>query len=156
MDTYFFEQPFKALWKGFSVFITFLSGIFLKGFSVSVILPTACVYLFSNLYDYFEIAFYKEEKIPKIRLYSLVIFFVMLLVAILIFIVFTSDNNNIKQYVEKFYWVLYLVCVPEWLIPLIDGFRGQKDKIMKVSNINDRKFKSDDAYKVMKNTIIKQ
>lgn len=153
MDTYFFENPAKAIIKFVFIFITYLGSIVMKEFSISIVLPTIAIYFISNSFDYFDIAFYRADKVRRLRNAALVIFFLMLIIAVGAFCVITATNNKIVQFVKSNYCIWYLICSVIWIIPLVDGFRGQFDKIRKSSDRISDYMTSDKAYQVMRQAV---
>ena len=100
MDTYFFDNPPKAIMKGSFLLITYIGSILFKQFTVDVILPTVLLYFLSNMSDYAELAFMKEDKVKKIRYWSLGIFVAMLFASILVFCVYTTGNTYVLTVVN--------------------------------------------------------
>ena len=151
MDTYFFDEPAKAIMKAAFLLITYLGSILFESFTIPLILPTVLIYFLSNVSDYAELAFSKCDKVAKIRLWSFVIFLAMILVSICTFCVMITDNRSIISFVNKYYYIFYLLCATTWMIPLIDGIRGQWDRIKNSSKVIEGKIRSDRAYEVVKN-----
>lgn len=149
MDTYFFDNPAKAIMKGSFLLVTYMGSILFKQFSIEVILPTILIYFLSNMSDYAELAFMKEDKIGKIRYWSLVIFLVMLFAAIITFVLFTTDNPKLQNIVNHYYGIFYILCFLVWFIPMFDGIRGQCDKIRISSVVIEKQFPSDSSYTIM-------
>ena len=149
MDTYFFDNPPKAIMKGTFLLITYIGSILFKQFTVDVVLPTVLLYFLSNMSDYAELAFMKEDKVKKIRYWSLGIFVAMLLMAVLVFCVHTTGNTYVLTIVNRWYVVFYALCSVVWFIPFFDGIRGQCDKIRSSSVVTEQFFHSERAYNVM-------
>lgn len=62
MDTYFFDSSAKAITKWAFLLLTYLGSILFKQFSLSVILPTVFIYFLSNLFDYIDLAFLRNQS----------------------------------------------------------------------------------------------
>lgn len=146
MDTYFFDNPPKAIMKGSFLLVTYIGSIVFKQFSVAVVLPTVLIYFLSNMSDYAELAFMKEDKVKKIRYWSLGIFVGMLFIAVITFCLYTTDNERVKTIVESCYGIFYILCFFVWAIPMYDGVRGQYDKIRASSDIVEKQIHSERAY----------
>ncbi len=156
MDTYFFDKPGKAIMKACFLLVTYIGSILFKNFTVTLVLPTVLIYFLSNATDYAELAFFKSDKVKKIKYWSLAIFLIMIFVAILTFCMLTTDNSQIINYVEKYYGVFYFICIMVWAIPLIDGIRGQCDEIRKSSEDISEQMQSSRAFDVTKKTIVEK
>lgn len=153
MDTYFFDTPSKAIIKFVFLLITYLGSIVMKEFTISVVLPTVAIYFVSNSFDYCDIAFYRTDKVRRLRKAALIIFVVMLIIAVGAFCLIYATNDKIVKFVEGNYGMLYLVCSVIWAIPLVDGVRGQFDKIRKSSDGISDYMASDTAYNVMRQAV---
>ncbi len=149
MDTYFFDNPKKAIIKGSFLLTTYMGSILFKQFSVTVVLPTVFIYFLSNMSDYIELAFMKEDKVKTIRYWALGIFMVMLFTVIITFCLYTTDNPVIQAKVNSYYGIFYILCIGVWFIPIFDGVRGQCDKIRTSSVVIEQQLHSDRAYTVM-------
>lgn len=149
MDTYFFDIPAKALMKAAFLLVTYIGSILFKTFDISIVLPTILIYFLSNISDYAELAFMRTDKVKKIRISSLWIFLGIVVISIFAFCIFTTENETVLSYANKFYYVFYILCATIWAIPLIDGLRGQVDEIQHSSEIISQQLQSDRAYQVM-------
>lgn len=149
MDTYFFDNPLKAIIKGGFLLFTYISSILFKHFTIAVVLPTVLVYFLSNLSDYAELAFLRVDKVKTIRLWSLVIFVGMLIASIITLALYSVDNQDIIVWVEKYYWIFYVVCAFVWALPMCDGIRGQRDMIHNSSSFVENQAMSNIGYNVM-------
>lgn len=154
MDTYFFDSPAKALVKWCFLLITYFSSIILKQFSLAVVLPTVFIYLLSNLVDYIELAFMKQNKTRLIKNISFFIVLVLTATAIFVFSVYSNSNIKVNSFLEKNYFLVYIFCAVIWLIPLIDGIRGYLDQNKKASDKTAQDLQSAIAYDNMVQSII--
>lgn len=153
MDTYFFDKPGKAIMKACFLLVTYIGSILFKKFTIALVLPTVLIYFLSNATDYADLAFFKSDKVKIIKYWSLAIFLIMILVAIVTFCMLTTDNPQIIKIVEDYYYVFYFICVMVWAIPLVDGIRGQCDEIRKSSEDISKQMQSNRAFEVTKKTI---
>lgn len=153
MDTYFFDNPKKAILKAMFLLVTYFGSIVFKQFAIPIVLPTVLIYFLSNISDYIELAFMRVDKVKKIRIASLWIFLAMALIAVLTFCIYTTDNTKIQAFADKIYYVFYILCISVWAIPLIDGIRGQFDEIRNSSEIVSKQMTSDRAFQVMNQSV---
>lgn len=149
MDTYFFDNPPKAIMKASFLLVTYIGSILFKQFQINIILPTVLVYFLGNMADYAELAFMRKDKVKKIRDWALWIFLAMVFIAIITFCIFTTDNTSVHDFVNRFYYLFYILCIGVWGIPLVDGVRGQFDEIRKSSKIVEQQIQSGRAFQVM-------
>lgn len=151
MDSYFFDRPLKAIVKGGFLLITYIGSICFKQFSIGVVLPTVLLYFLSNISDYAELAFMDTFKTVKIKGWSLVIFLFMLVSAVVTFCLMSTDNVEIKNFVNGYYGIIYVICSVVWLIPMVDGIRGRFDQILSSGKAMEQQAHSSRAFEVMKN-----
>lgn len=153
MDTYFFDNPPKAIIKFVFLLITYFGSIVMKEFTISIVLPTVAIYFVSNSFDYCDIAFYRTDKVLRLRIVALMIFVLMLIIAVGAFCLINATNKEIVEFVENNYRIIYLICSVIWAIPLVDGLRGQFDKIKKSADRISDYMTSDTAYQVMRQAV---
>ena len=135
--------------KGSFLLITYIGSILFKQFSIDVVLPTVLIYFLSNMSDYAELAFMKDDKVRRLRCWAFVIFLMMLFSAIITYCIYTTDNVLIINCVQKCYGIFYLLCIAVWFIPMYDGVRGQFDKIRNSATVTEQQIQSQRAYSVM-------
>lgn len=153
MDSYFFDSPRKALVKFAFILVTYLASIIVKEFSIPIILPTVAIYFLSNIFDYFDIAFSRTDKVPRIRYAALIITVLMVILAVGAFALFNATNPNIIKFVNEYHFIVYLVCSVIWAIPLVDGVKCQCDQIRKSSFRFSEYMASDSAFQIMKQEV---
>lgn len=155
MDTFFYDNPMKAIIKAGLLLFTYCGMIF-KDFSIEIVLPTVFLFFLTNIYDYGELAFVPSSKSKKIRDWSLVIFIFFLVSIVVTYCFFTTDNESIKNFANKYYIIFYLIAAVVWLIPFCDGIRGRLDLNCKEAQNVVKSYQSNNAYNVMVKSINKK
>lgn len=155
MDTYLYDSPPKAFTKWGFLLLTYAASIFFKEFTLEIIMPTVFLYFLSNIADYADIAFIRNDKVKVVKNFALGIFIVMVICAVLAFAVWNSNKENINIFMKNYYGIVYIVSSIVWAIPLIDGIKSQTDKNRQEAIINNKKVKSDIAFEAMKQSIYK-
>ncbi len=154
MDTCLYDSPLKAFMKWIFLLITYFGSICFKSFSISLVLPTVFIYFASNIYDYADLAFVRKDKTATIKNYSLGIFVYLVLCAVLSFTVCHTENTSIQDFVNRYYFIIYICCAIVWVVPFIDGIKSQTDKNRREAIAVEEKMKSSYAYSIMENAII--
>ena len=150
MDVYLYDSPPRAFIKWGSLFITYLASIIFKEFTIEVVMPTVFLYLLSCITDYADVAFVRTDKSRGIKNYALGIFIGIFICIVVTFAMWISNISGVKEFLNSYYGIIYLVCAVFWAIPLIDGVKAQTDKNRKEAVETDKKLKSDAALNAMK------
>lgn len=151
-DSYFFDSPGKAFLKASFAFLTYVTGILFKSFTVSTVLPTVTIYFLSNMPDYCFIP-KNTAKTTKIRRMAVAIAVFFGLGFIFSFSALTANNSNITNFIEQYFGLIYLCTSPIWAIPFLDGICSINNEISRTAPELAQNVDSRGAYNVMRDSV---